>query len=77
MAYERRAGEANMHEISIKFPHILPFSVSQQHCYFPPRLALRRPSAVRTYSLLLGPAPCPSFRRSSKRFKWTLFYRRV
>ena len=32
-----------MHEISIKFPHILPFSVSRQHCYFPPRLALRRP----------------------------------
>ena len=43
-----------MHEISIKFPHILPFSLSQ-HCYFPPRLALRRPS-VRTYSFLPRPS---------------------
>ena len=59
------AGEANMHEISIKFPHILPFSLSQ-HCYFPPRLALLR---------------CPAYiflpRPSGERFKWTLFYRRV
>ena len=55
-----------MHEISIKFPHILPFSVSQQHCYFPPRLALRRPSG-RTYSLLLGPRPSASLLPSVER----------
>ena len=65
-----------MHEISIKFPHILPFSVSQQHCYFPPRLALRRPS-VHIPSSWGRVRVCPSFRRSSERFKWTLFYRRV
>ena len=54
-------GEANMHEISIKFPHILPFSLSQQHCYFPPRLALPRRPSVRPY--IFPPRPRPSVER--------------